>query len=505
VTVEGSLRFFSRASASACVAASSSPYLTSRRHLRPASYSEIQQALSTLKVDVSVKDAALKKAYLDLVRQNHPDKGGSEAMMKEITTSYNLLKGLSESDRKSFTTSHNYGPGATSSTAAGGFTRQRQPQYGSNPHDAHDAYRRKYEQQSRGYYRYDPQSGTYQNQYAGHANPFQHGPFPNVARDLRALPLPMLFFRALCVYSAFCVVILMTYRMYKDYTHDDGWAASQAAFRNERIESLQRMRQEARDRAMEREKENLERRRADTMSTREQRALDYARRREHEMTSADHGAFPRLNPEGLEGLVMRDYNDPVGIAYYVPPLPNGAPPFSGNGRFQYSTGSIARSQCVPTIREGRQRAPLKLPSTPTLKPTLSSGEGVHLGHLAPDNFNGRQQTGESPRRVDIGDANIHMNNKDGGAVLETEALMSPAIVPGGDATTEPPRPKGGFYGSKVQVESDQPLNMRRRHYERPPVGIRAEVVDPPTYDPSAPVKPYSPDGLIARRPMGTPA
>jgi hypothetical protein len=98
-----------------------------------------------------------------------------------------------------------------------------------------------------------------------------------------------------------------------------------------------------------------------------------------------------------------------------------------------------------------------------------------------------------------------MNNKDGGAVLETEALMSPAIVPGGDATTEPPRLKGGFYGSKVQVESDQPLNMRRRHYERPPVGIRAEVVDPPTYDPSAPVKSYSPDGLIARRPMGTPA
>jgi hypothetical protein len=457
-----------------------------KRFHRPASYSEIREALNTLKVDINVKDAPLKKAYLDLVRANHPDMGGSEAKMKEITTSYNLLKGLSESDRKGFKTSNNYGPGMGGSSHT---ERSRTPQY-NNPHDAHDAYRRKYEQAPpRGFYRYDAQSGNYENAYRGRSNPFEHGPFPNAMKDIRGTPFPILFFRALLAYTAFSFLFLVMYRSYKDYTHDDGWAASQAAWRNERIETLQQIRSEARDRAREREREHLERRRTDTSASREQRAMDYARRREHEMTSADHGAFPRLNPEGLEGLIMRDYNDPVGIAYYVPPLTNGAPPFSGNGRFQYSTGSIPRSQCIPTIRQ--------MPAAHT--PDVSSNfratggprGGATLANLSSEAYHHQHQESKPGERVF--------------ARAPADTLPVPSTSRTDPLREEPSTaPAPGFYGSHTSNEpNDQPLNMRRRAYVPrggPSQGTRAEAADSVGNDTTRKLPSYAPDGMIAMTP-----
>jgi len=500
-----------------------------RRFNRPPSYSEIQQAMATLKVDISVRDAALKKAYLDLVRQNHPDKGGSEAKMKEITTSYNLLKGLTESDRKSFRSSKtNYGPGAHQQADMQG--RKRQTSY-NNPHDAHDAYRRKYDQQTRGYYRYDPQTGNYNNAYADRmaSNPWGAGPFPQAGRELRHMPFGAMLLRALVVYTAVSFVVLALYRSYKDYTHDDGWAASQAAWRNERIDQLNELRYEARQRIRDREQGAMERRRMDTVTAREQRAMDYARRREQEMQSADHGAFPRLNAEGLEGLVMRDYNDPPGIAYYVPPLPNGAPPFSGNGRFMYSTGSVPRHQCIPTVVEPTPAAAMRRAPPPrngSLAPTRAAGgmpaDGMTLGDLGrplgeqrrgpevpqrpamvqqireadlysggsnPDNASHAGHTAPTTRSVTSRPPQEPLNeqasddrpfepplNNGGAGVLNTDGTGL------GNASTSKP----GYYGNQSTVDgtaadggSEQPLNMRRRAYK------------PSVPRPDAPVNPAS--------------
>jgi curved DNA-binding protein CbpA len=482
--------------------------------MRPASYSEIQQALSTLKVDISTRDAPLKKAYLDLVRQNHPDKGGSEAKMKEITTSYNLLKGLSNADRKSYQSSKsNYGPGAHQQADMQG--RQRQTSY-NNPHDAHDAYRKKYEQQTRGYYKYDPQTGNYKNAYADRmaSNPWQAGPFPQAGRDLRHLPFASLLFRALVVYTTVSLVFLVMYRGYKDYTHDDGWVASQAAWRNERIDQLNAIRHEARQRVKDREEGALERRRQDSVTAREQRALDYAKRREQEMMSADHGAFPRLNPEGLEGLIMRDYNDPAGIAYYVPPLPNGAPPFSGNGRFMYSTGSVPRHQCVPTVVDPPPAAAMRRQAPPrngSLAPTRGPGgrgpgDGMTLGdlgkplseerrgaapenarpsmvqeiresdiyaeHRTADNATSAGHTAPTTHRVvqrPAAGAGMRPDDRPGS---DDEQAFAPPLTNGGVGLDQPVAAKPGYYGNQGTVDAqqgdnDQPLNMKRRAY-RPP-------------------------------------
>jgi curved DNA-binding protein CbpA len=64
---------------------------------------EITAAAKVLNVSgSSVYGKDLKKAYLAQVREHHPDGGGSEAKMKEITTSYELLKSLSDAERRSF-------------------------------------------------------------------------------------------------------------------------------------------------------------------------------------------------------------------------------------------------------------------------------------------------------------------------------------------------------------------------------------------------------------------
>ena len=56
---------------------------------------------------------AFKKKYLDLVRKNHPDRGGSEDKMKDITTAFELLSNLSEFDKKEFNTKSRYSGGSS--------------------------------------------------------------------------------------------------------------------------------------------------------------------------------------------------------------------------------------------------------------------------------------------------------------------------------------------------------------------------------------------------------
>jgi hypothetical protein len=427
--------------------------ICAKRWMRPASVSEIQQALNTLSVSIDTKEAELKKAYLKLVRQNHPDMGGSEAKMKDITTSYNLLKGLAESEKQHFKASKNYGPGSAY-TGAG---TQRPPSY-NNPHDAHDAYRRKYEQQARGYYKYDPHMGNYTaNTNRGNTYPFGDSPFSATRREYRGLPFGTLMFRAAIIYTIASLCVIMTYRIYKDYTHDEGWAIAQASWRSERMESLHRMRQEAREKAQARERDYTERSRADVMRAREERAMTYAKRREQEMISADHGCFPRLNPEGFEGLIMRDYNDPIGVAYYVPPLPNGSPPFSGNGRFMYSTGSIARNQCIATPRNVTPSEPV-----PSLRPVLTMGDMAR------------------PEAVRLN------------AEAERQHEQQSSAADAGPATP-------------FRDDGSRPLNMQRRAY-----APRFETVAPTGYDPSTstpapPAAPYvipPPPPVFQAIPMG---
>jgi hypothetical protein len=55
---------------------------------RPTSLEEAQTLLSTFKVQ------ALKPAYQAFALQHHPDRGGSEEKMKELSEAYNLLKDM---------------------------------------------------------------------------------------------------------------------------------------------------------------------------------------------------------------------------------------------------------------------------------------------------------------------------------------------------------------------------------------------------------------------------
>ena len=64
------------------------------------SNNEISTALNLLDSNIDIKPKDLKLKYIDLVKKHHPDVGGSEEKMKEITTAYKIIDGLSDSDKK---------------------------------------------------------------------------------------------------------------------------------------------------------------------------------------------------------------------------------------------------------------------------------------------------------------------------------------------------------------------------------------------------------------------
>lgn len=364
-TIAGSARVVvlpTTAAAATAAAGPSMPY-TQRRFQsnRPPTYAEVQQALNLFDVKVDCPAADLKKKYIDQVRKNHPDKGGSEEKMKTITIAYKLLRGLSDHDKKQFKTQHNYGPGMAKQQQADA-QRQRRTSW-DNPYDMHDAYRRRYESQQQQQrtgktYSYDPDTGHYNTDaYQRRTNMYADSPFYHTQMQMRNMSARAMMFRAMMFYfvTSFCVLVF--FRMWKDYTHEEGWAASTAAMRAERMAQLTRLRDEAAASKQDNDRDYFMKRRVDLAKAREDRAMDYAKRREREMVAADHGCFPKLRDDGTEGLIMRDYQDPIGVAIYQPPLLNGAPPFAGNGRFIYSTGSVARELCVPTFRLGADGQP----------------------------------------------------------------------------------------------------------------------------------------------------
>ncbi|KAG8347499.1 hypothetical protein ERJ75_000753000 [Trypanosoma vivax] len=236
---------------------------------RPLSYAEVAEACSVLGVDVDCDGAYLKKVYRNLVQKNHPDAGGDAALMSRITVAYNRLKSLSKLEKEQFKLqknmyrggSHYHGNGSDNMNTR--YSRGEPSYRTSAGHAAQDSrdkgtthgfyntsnteHFRQSASQSHGFYTYHNRNNSFAENPFSNANPFSMH-----AQIRRAwnLPVGTLLLRGFVAYLGLSILLLLAYRRYRDWLHDDGWKMAESFARHERLAEIQRMQQEANQRML---------------------------------------------------------------------------------------------------------------------------------------------------------------------------------------------------------------------------------------------------------------
>lgn len=286
--------------------------------------SEITRALSTLGVTISISEKDLKKKYIDLVRLHHPDRGGDEEKMKDLTTSYDLIGGLSESEKQSYQQQLRSGYGPSSGRGGGG--NGNQPFHEQRAYDFAAAYQRHAQQQGQQrsrplHYRYTPEESEKRHQ--GMENLFRNsGPMSGVLSRLQRTPLYIVLMRALVAYLVFSSLLLLMYRSYMDRASAEGWNSLHSTARYERMEDLFRTRQEQLERLREGgDRRSILGRKDDVERNKERRAMEYAEQRVQDLRKLETQSWPTLPADGALGCLLKDPKDPLGITYFEPQLP----------------------------------------------------------------------------------------------------------------------------------------------------------------------------------------
>ena len=304
---------------------------------------DIAAAFRVLQASSSDSDKDLRKKYLDLVRQNHPDRGGSESKMKEITSSYDLLSSLSAQERKSFDESTRYASGAkrnTGSTTSSAGSHSRPSGYATNTtterakarkyqsaYDFQNTYRERYEkEQQKAYYAGQNANTGWRHGDAGfeRPNPFQSSQMGRMVQQQVSAPIINSIMKGILLYIIVSSIFFSIYRSRLDEQHERGWSAQSRyaqADRGDRFttDHANEYRTNIRD---------WDRSPFAYNDPRQQRVMDYAAKRARELKNADFASWPKLAEDGREGILFKRHQDPVGVTHYFPkpyPRPNDIP------------------------------------------------------------------------------------------------------------------------------------------------------------------------------------
>lgn len=383
-------------------AAAASPLCTPRRCQadRPSTFSEITEAVTVLGIDglPNLSEKELKGKYRALVKQHHPDAGGTEAMMSRITVAYDRITRMSKREKEEFDMQRKaFRGGGSGSSAFAQYARSPQSnQRGRNPYEA--SY--KYNPDEMGGRATDgPRGGpgwAQEGQFSRAYHNRQHGPGsrrsgptygqasrgqtnPNATpfsilnmfspwewnqrankgmRDIRSFTMPQIFVRLCVSYILASMLFAVFWRRYRDWQQEEGWSMAERLSKDEQREELTRVRREMAERmrsardpmgaaAREREKE--------------QRALEYAERRTIELNLQNNQkrqelrGWPAVPPS--KGKIVRRPFEPIGVVYYEPTPPATADAMTSLGQSNpQSGGEFAPSSSGGISGNGGSRA-----------------------------------------------------------------------------------------------------------------------------------------------------
>lgn len=337
-------------------------------------HSEVTAALAQLNVSISeISDQKeFKKKYLALVRQHHPDRGGNEETMKNLTTAFNLLTCLTDGERKEYFQRTQHATSSATSRA----TRQARPapnqqRTGHSSYDFQDMYRRQYEDG----FQYGSSGRTTHQTYRGQQqdnndqwNKFwRGGPYSGTTgsfnrsyHQMQRMPPSVVFFRLIIAYGIFVIIFVMAQRMRDDMNNEQGWNVAQQHGRADRMQQIFDSRSEFLERLKNRDMlKNMEMERE-----KERRVFDYAARRQSELSRMEFSSFPPLPSDGRLGSVFKVPADPVGILYFEPRMTgtfeahmrnDAAAGDDNKPRHQRETELVQRS--APPFRPSQQQPP----------------------------------------------------------------------------------------------------------------------------------------------------
>ena len=321
---------------------------------RPATFSEIAEALKVLGVSITVTDKELKKQYHQLVKKHHPDAGGCEKQMSKISVAYETISNLSAKDKDQFnlqkgsytaSSGHSQRGGFQSSRGgSGAYRRPYEDTYNTNFHRQQEYARAHAQQRGAGFYNF---RGAASGGPAG-PDPFAQNPFTarhpfsmgSNFRQFGAMSFNQIFLRGLMLYFLVSLLVASLYRSYRDWANDDGWKMAESLSRHEQLAELHRIRQEMKERMtnVERSREDAYQREGlgtfagpfrrqqalqqDAERIKELRALEYAQKRQMDLETQarEMRGWPKFDPS--KGVLMKFENDPVGVVYFEPRVPS---------------------------------------------------------------------------------------------------------------------------------------------------------------------------------------
>ncbi|EPY21230.1 chaperone protein DNAJ [Strigomonas culicis] len=257
---------------------------------------QVLDALHTMQLPPSLEDlkrdkAGLKKKYRELVKQNHPDAGGSEAQMSKITVAYDLLQSITKKEMEEYIMLQKMNRSGYSAGAApryGNGVYRQDPRYAyQNPHaaGASGGYHPNYHQQQRPegagfnayYYQQDgsaayertrAQANAYWSQFRHDKQFYQHmeqnpawasNPFSIFTHVQRArnMSSSSLIVQGLVFYLIFSFIFLLAYRSVRDYKNEEGWKMSESLARHEQMQEIHRIRAEMQERQRQQQQQNV--------------------------------------------------------------------------------------------------------------------------------------------------------------------------------------------------------------------------------------------------------
>ena len=208
----------------------------------PISAEDISRALRQLGVTIEQSNDAqrLKKIYLDLVRQNHPDTGGDQEKMKNITSAYELLRSLTEHEKSSFRHAH---------------FRKTDP-YRPKPSASGFESRRSDSPQSIRYHGERYRSSGFASEHSDrhpkeHSNTYYHSPYQPFGglspiqdlffsrRPFRRFGIGDVFWRAFVGYLLITTLLSLIYRSWREANHWKGWDLNDPVDARERIRRIE--------------------------------------------------------------------------------------------------------------------------------------------------------------------------------------------------------------------------------------------------------------------------
>ncbi|EKF28025.1 hypothetical protein MOQ_008237 [Trypanosoma cruzi marinkellei] len=318
---------------------------------RSPTFAEVSEACHILGVEVDCDQRHLKRVYRDLVRKNHPDAGGEEAMMSRITVAYDRLRGMSKTEKEQFKLQRDTyrggsyyatraGPSSSSASTSSGYRYQSPAGYGAyNTHASNGTqgfydspfgeYFRQGPMRSQGFYNYQQRQQRYAENPFSSSHPFG---FHAQLRRAWSMPVSSLLLRGLVMYLGVSMLLLLVYRQYRDWLHDDGWKMSESLARYEQISELHRLRQEMNEQIRSTREaavaqnpsarvfavlsdENRDYNSVVSSREKELRALEYARRRQMELGEEVKG-WPQFSED--KGRLIRRATDPPGVVFFEP-------------------------------------------------------------------------------------------------------------------------------------------------------------------------------------------